>query len=124
MDREDIVELASKTTVPEWVAGAHWAANGMCFYTGDQFPEEVKGDAFIAYHGSWNSSVKVGYCVTRILFEDGHPFGELKYVNFLTDEEEVRDVRWTARSPRMVLFSSATTTAIWYIACRTKINTE
>ncbi|MGI6454634.1 MAG: PQQ-dependent sugar dehydrogenase [bacterium] len=89
MDREDIVELASKTTVPEWVAGAHWAANGMCFYTGDQFPEEVKGDAFIAYHGSWNSSVKVGYCVTRILFEDGHPFGELKYVNFLTDEEEV-----------------------------------
>ena len=33
---------------------AHWAPNGLLFYTGDQFPEKYKNGAFIAFHGSWN----------------------------------------------------------------------
>lgn len=82
MDRKDIVALAAKTIPPEWCGGAHWAANAMEFYAGDQFPG-VKGDAFVAYHGSWNRSKMSGYCVTRVLFEDGHPYGELPYVKFL-----------------------------------------
>jgi len=86
MDRPDIVELAAKTIVPEWSTGAHWAPNAMVFYTGKQFPESYKGDAFVAFHGSWNRSQKAGYCVSRVLFDQGHPYGELKYVDFLTPD--------------------------------------
>jgi glucose/arabinose dehydrogenase len=89
MNREDIIELAAKTIVPEWCSGAHWAPNGMMFYTGDQFPEEHKGDAFVAYHGSWNRSVKSGYQVTRVLFENGKPYGEKAYVKFITSDQKV-----------------------------------
>ncbi|GMU19953.1 MAG: gluconolaconase [Phycisphaerae bacterium] len=84
MEREDIVALAAKTTVPEWCGGAHWAANAMEFYTADQFPGH-RGDAFVAYHGSWNRSKPAGYCVTRVLFENGRPYGEQRYVHFLPE---------------------------------------
>jgi len=33
---------------------AHWAPNGLHFYTGSQFPAEYRGGAFVAFHGSWN----------------------------------------------------------------------
>ena len=33
---------------------------GMRFYTGTQFPEAYRGNVFIAEHGSWNRSSKVG----------------------------------------------------------------
>lgn len=89
MFRQDLVELASKTIVPEWLMPSHSSANGMTFYDHDQFPES-KGDAFIAMRGGWNNSAeKVGYCVQRILFEFGHPYGSQKYVNFLTTNQEV-----------------------------------
>ena len=61
---------------------AHCAGNGMLFYTGDQIPD-AKGDAFVAMRGSWNATRKTGYTLSRILFEDGHPYGEQKMVNFL-----------------------------------------
>ncbi len=89
MDRSDIAELAAKTIVPEWCTGSHWAPNAMVFYTGNQFPAEIKNDAFVAFHGSWNRSKKAGYCVSRVLFENGHPYGELKYVDFLTENGKV-----------------------------------
>lgn len=88
LKRPDIIDLAAKTIVPEWCTGAHWAPNAMMFYTGDQLPD-AKGDAFVAYHGSWNRSVKAGYEVTRVLFEDGKPYGELPYVKFLTADQKV-----------------------------------
>ena len=36
----------------------------MRFYTGNMFPEKYRNQIFIAEHGSWNSSVPVGYRVT------------------------------------------------------------
>ena len=46
--------------------GAHVAALGMRFYTGTQFPPAYRGQIFIAEHGSWNRSAKVGYRVTLV----------------------------------------------------------
>ncbi len=45
---------------------AHWAPNGVVFYTGTQFPERYRGGAFIAFHGSWNRAPgpQGGYNVT------------------------------------------------------------
>ena len=51
--------------------GPHVAALGMRFYTGSMFPEEYKGDVFIAEHGSWNRSRPIGYRVTRVKVENG-----------------------------------------------------
>jgi glucose/arabinose dehydrogenase len=89
LDRDDIIDLAEETIVPEWTSGAHWAANSMTFYTGDQFPSEIMGDAFVSYHGSWNRSVKSGYQVTRVLFEFGHPYGEQPFVKFIDEKSDV-----------------------------------
>lgn len=86
--RPDIVELAARTIPPAWATGAHWAPDAMVFYTGGQFPPAYRGDAFVAYHGSWNREQKAGYCVTRVLFDRGRPYGELIHVNFLTDDGE------------------------------------
>ena len=46
--------------------GAHVASLGMRFYTGTQFPPAYRGQIFIAEHGSWNRSAKVGYRVTLV----------------------------------------------------------
>ncbi len=46
--------------------GAHVAPLGMRFYTGTQFPAAYRGQIFIAEHGSWNRSGKVGYRLTLV----------------------------------------------------------
>ncbi|MCI3205805.1 MULTISPECIES: PQQ-dependent sugar dehydrogenase [Pandoraea] len=56
-------------TPPKAKLGAHVAALGMRFYIGKQFPEEYRGNIFIAEHGSWNRSSKVGYRVVRIVLD-------------------------------------------------------
>jgi glucose/arabinose dehydrogenase len=52
---------------------AHSAPLGLTFYTGEQFPEEYRGDLFIAFHGSWNRTVPTGYKVVRVPMADGEP---------------------------------------------------
>jgi glucose/arabinose dehydrogenase len=42
----------------------HVAALGMRFYTGNMFPAEYRNQIFIAEHGSWNRSEKIGYRIT------------------------------------------------------------
>ena len=46
--------------------GPHVAALGMEFYTGDSFPAEYRGQIFIAEHGSWNRTEKIGYRVSLV----------------------------------------------------------
>jgi glucose/arabinose dehydrogenase len=38
----------------------------MRFYTGTRFPAEYRNQVFIAEHGSWNRSQKIGYRVTLV----------------------------------------------------------
>ena len=49
--------------------GPHVAALGMRFYTGTQFPAAYRNRIFIAEHGSWNRSRKIGYRVTMVTLE-------------------------------------------------------
>lgn len=46
--------------------GPHVAALGMRFYTGASFPQEFRNQVFIAEHGSWNRSQRIGYRVTLV----------------------------------------------------------
>ncbi|HSG96475.1 MAG TPA: PQQ-dependent sugar dehydrogenase [Woeseiaceae bacterium] len=53
-------------TLPAQNLGPHVAPLGLKFYTGDMFPDEYQGQLFIAEHGSWNRSRKIGYRVTLV----------------------------------------------------------
>lgn len=54
---------------PEIELGPHVAALGMRFYTGETFPPEYRHQIFIAEHGSWNRSAKIGYRVMLVRLE-------------------------------------------------------
>jgi len=88
-DRPDLLELAGKAISPAWCLGAHWAPNGWNFLASDVL--HMKGDALIACHGSWNSTVKVGYRVERVMFDPvtQQPMGSQAIVSCLTPEGQV-----------------------------------
>jgi glucose/arabinose dehydrogenase len=56
-------------TPPTVKIQAHSAALGVDFYSGEQFPPAYHNALFIAEHGSWNRTSKVGYRVS-VLTED------------------------------------------------------
>ncbi len=67
-------EFGRKRPCSEFVApaqglGAHVAPLGMRFYTGQMFPASYRNRVFIAEHGSWNRSKKVGYRVVTVTLD-------------------------------------------------------
>ena len=51
----------------------HVAAIGMRFYSGSMFPAEYRNQMFIAEHGSWNRTEKIGYRVMLVTLDgSGH----------------------------------------------------
>ncbi|MDH3925655.1 MAG: PQQ-dependent sugar dehydrogenase [Xanthomonadales bacterium] len=60
----------SDYTAPALTLGAHVAALGLTFYTGSMFPESYRNQLFIAQHGSWNRSEKVGYDILLVKLDD------------------------------------------------------
>jgi glucose/arabinose dehydrogenase len=68
-------DLAGKAIVPDVLIQAHSAILGLAFYDGQMFPQEYRGDAFVALHGSWNRAERTGYKIIRIRFKDGKPVG-------------------------------------------------
>ena len=55
--------------------GPHVAPLGLKFYDGNMFPDEYKGDVFIAEHGSWNRTKKIGYRISRVKIENNKSLG-------------------------------------------------
>jgi len=51
---------------PAWKFDAHVAPLGMRFYTGKMFPKIYYRQLFVAQHGSWNRSNKVGYQIMLV----------------------------------------------------------
>lgn len=64
-----------QTLPPALPMQAHSAPLGLDFYLPKtmQFPADFKGDVFVGFHGSWNSSVATGYKVVRVQVKDGRP---------------------------------------------------
>jgi glucose/arabinose dehydrogenase len=86
-------DLVKKTLVPDVILGAHVAVIDFEFYTGKQFPAKYQGGAFLALHGSWNRSKRVGQSIAFIPFKKGKPSGPME--EFMTgwmlspDKQEV-----------------------------------
>jgi len=64
-------ELVAKALIPDVLLGPHVAPLQFAFYIGKQFPQQYRGGAFIAEHGSWNRSARNGYQVAFVGFKDG-----------------------------------------------------
>ena len=62
-----------QTLYPSVLLGGHVGVLDFTFYTGTQFPEKYQGGAFLALHGSWNRSKRVGYKVVFVPFKNGQP---------------------------------------------------
>jgi glucose/arabinose dehydrogenase len=72
----------SEFTPPVTLMGAHSASLGMRFYTGDMFPKAYKNAIFVARHGSWNKTNKVGGDIVVVKL---NPNGTVKSVEpFIT----------------------------------------
>ena len=67
--------------------GAHTAPLGIKFYTAAMFPEEYRGHLFIAEHGSWNRSSKVGYRITLVKLDGNEAVSYEPFIDGWLDEE-------------------------------------
>lgn len=71
---QSVEAFAREVAQPALTYTAHASPLQMAFYTGDAFPAEFRGDAFVAMRGSWNRRPPSGYEVVRIDFDDqGQP---------------------------------------------------
>jgi len=104
---------------PDVPITAHSATLNMEFYSGGQFPEDYKGDAFAAFHGSWNRKPRTGYKVVRIPIENGKPQGfyEDFVTGFIINDSEVwgRPVGLAVMKDGSLLMSEDGNDTIWRI---------
>lgn len=62
--------------LPIFTFPAHWAPNGLLFYSGEQFPTRYRGGAFVAFHGGFNRPDPFrdeGFNVVFVPFRNGLP---------------------------------------------------
>lgn len=78
----------SAFVAPVQKLGPHVAPLGIKFYTGDMFPTSYRNDAFIARHGSWNRSRKIGYDVVLVNLEGNRSQGMEVFATGWLDESE------------------------------------
>lgn len=64
-----------QTLPPALPMQAHSAPLGLDFYLPKtmQFPADFRGDVFVGFHGSWDSTQPTGYKVVRVRVKDGRP---------------------------------------------------
>ena len=73
---------------PAQKLGPHVAPLGIKFCQGDMFPEKYQGMAFIAEHGSWNRSRKIGYRVSIVPVEGGRATGYETFAEGWLDDDK------------------------------------
>ena len=94
----------------------------LCFYDGQQFPAEYKGDIFAAFHGSWNKARRTGYKIVRVPFDKagGKARGDYEdfVTGFVTPEGNVwgRPVGITVAKDGSLLFSEDGNNTIWRVS--------
>ncbi len=76
-------DLVPHSAMGDVLFTSHSAPLGLVFYDGAMFPPDYKGDAFVSFHGSWNSARPTGYMIVRVRFKDGRPVGR-GYETFAT----------------------------------------
>lgn len=57
---------------PAQALGPHVAPLGLAIHSGTNVPDSYRGAVFIAEHGSWNRTRKIGYRITVVRLADDH----------------------------------------------------
>ncbi|WP_422861346.1 PQQ-dependent sugar dehydrogenase [Flagellimonas sp. W118] len=78
----------SDFVAPVQPMGAHVAPLAVKFYRGSMFPEKYRDYAFVAEHGSWNRSSKVGYRISLVKLEDNKAVSYETFIDGWLDEEK------------------------------------
>lgn len=82
----------ARTIPPALEMQAHSAPLGITFLDrATMFPADYRGDALVAFHGSWNRSVPTGAKVVRVRIRDGRP---VSYEDFITGWQGANGRRW------------------------------
>ena len=78
------VGVCASKKAPAAFFPAHWAPDGLMFYTGKSFPAHYQSGAFIAFHGSWNRAPgpQGGYLVAFVPFAGGSPVNPSGFETF------------------------------------------
>jgi glucose/arabinose dehydrogenase len=82
----------AKTIPPALEMQAHSAPLGITFLDrATMLPPDVRGDALVALHGSWNRTVPTGAKVVRVRIQNGQP---VSYEDFITGWQGPNGRRW------------------------------
>jgi glucose/arabinose dehydrogenase/cytochrome c2 len=117
-------DLAGKAIVPDVLEQPHSASLEITFYNASSgvavFPPEYRGDAFVAFHGSWNRNTRTGYKIARVRLKHGVPTGEYEdfVTGFVADERSVwgRPVGVTVAHDGALLFTEDGNGTMWRVA--------
>jgi len=72
---------------PVQAMGPHTAPLAVKFYRGNMFPERYKDFAFVAEHGSWNRSKKVGYRISLVELDGNTAKNYTTFIDGWLDDE-------------------------------------
>ena len=115
-------ELADKVLKPDVPVQSHSATLNLTFYNGTQFPKEYRGDAFAAFHGSWNRNKRTGYKIVRVPIDKATGKARGDYEDFVTGfvnpDGNVwgRPVGVTVAKDGSLLFSEDNGDMIWRVS--------
>jgi glucose/arabinose dehydrogenase len=113
-------DLVAKALPPDYALGAHTASLGLTFNTGNLFPPEMSGGAFVGQHGSWNRKPRAGYKVIFVPFANGMPSGKPRDVltGFLNDSGEAQGRPVGVKIDRQgaLLVADDVGNAVWRVA--------
>ena len=118
-------DLAGEVLSPDVPVQPHSATLEMVFYPKSAsgpaaFPVDYRGDAFAAFHGSWNRELRTGYKVVRVKMKDGQPTGAYEDVltGFVIDDHTVwgRPVGVAVAHDGALLVSDDASGTVWRVA--------
>jgi len=76
-------------TGPVAKLGPHVAPLGLAFYTGTQFPPQYRNAVFIAEHGSWNRTQKIGYKVSLVTLHGNQEVSTTTFIDGFLQGDDV-----------------------------------
>jgi glucose/arabinose dehydrogenase len=76
-------------TPPVAKLGPHVAPLGLAFYTGTQFPSQYRNQVFVAEHGSWNRTQKIGYKVSLVTLQGNQEVTTTTFIDGFLQGDDV-----------------------------------
>jgi len=89
---------ASAVVPPAFVLGAHMAPLDIVEYTGTGYPAEMRGNMFVASHGSWNREIEqVGRVIVRLKMGANGPTSAEPFLGQADSAGELAQGSWNIR---------------------------